>query len=635
MKRPKTEIAAAATALAAAGPWSRRPSEILMLSKTRLLTTALIMFVSLVSGCLPSWYAKQADRDAYGAISEGQVAALGKGNGFDITYTPVDCDRYLKRTKDETDRDVDVLTLEGTLKVAFKNSREFQTRKETLYSSALSLANLSRGWESILPNGQVNATAETLRTSGNGPEGGTDSTNRYINADANYSLTRRLVGGGLLALGASMDFASDFLGNDGTRVGSLVEGSFTQPLLRGAWRGLAFEDQHRRERDFLIDVYEFDRFRQTFAVSIMEDYYGVLTLKDQLENSRTNVDRLQTAYLVTQAMVQGGQLTRAQEDQAQQDLLNAQIGMERAILAYSNALDRFKITLGLPISQDLKLDYPGALKRLNRTGPRPLPLAERMATSTSFITDTTLLRARATARDAEKDVEVAADDFNPQLDLELRVSAPGTDRAQPARIQTHHHTRSARLTLNYGLDQTGNRDAYRNAMIARDRSQRGLVEAEDTSTLNVRNSFRSLKQSGRSFDLQKRSVEIAKRRTALVAIQRRQGQATTRDVLEAEAALNASLNGLTTSLVNYTITRLQFLASLGMLSVDPDGTLNERKTPFGYDRLQKRYPYLETGQYDKTRAPGKARRGPAQGDAEQARQDAPGENQDREKKDGQ
>jgi len=569
--------------------------EIRMSRNIGLLIAALAMLGCLGSGCTPAWYAKWADRDAYGAISEGQASALGKGYRFDIAYNPVDCDSYLKKAKDETDSDVDVLSLEDALKVAFKNSRAFQSRKEALYSSALALANASRGWETVLPAGEVNSTGEMIRTNRGAPEGGADSTNRYINGDGNYSLTRRLVGGGLLTLGASLDFATNFLGLSDSQAGSLVEGGFTQPLLRGAWRDLAFEPQHRLERDFLIDVYEFDRFRQTFAVDIMEKYYGVLTLKDRLQNSRTNIDRLRTAYLVTQAMVKGGQLTRAQEDQAEQDLLNAQIALELTILAFSNALDNFKITLGLPISEDLTLDYPGALRRLNSKGPQPLPFVERTATSTSLVTDTALLRARAASRDADKDVEIAADNFNPQLDLELKASAPGTDRAQPGRIQTHHHTRSAKLVLNYNLDQTANRDAYRNAIIARSRSERSLEEAEDTAALNVRNSFRSLTQSGRSFKLQEKSVEIAKRRTTLIAIQRKQGQATTRDVLEAEDALNNSLNGLTSSLVNYTITRLQFLASLGMLNVDAGGKLSERKTPFGYDRLQKRYGYLKSG----------------------------------------
>ena len=565
--------------------------------KTLLIVT-LATTMTLISGCSRSQYAKWADRDAYGTVSEGQAAALGKAYQFDIAYNPVDCNGYLKEAEDENGSHVQVLTIEDALGVAFKNSRSFQTRKEDLYSAALALATNSRGWDTFLPAGSVNSTYEAARTSRGGPEEGPDNTNRYISADGNYSLTRRLVGGGLLTLGASMNVVTNLLGQSDTAIGSLVEGSFTQPLLRGAWRGLAFEDQHRRERDFLIEVYEFDRFRQTFAVDIMRQYYRVLTLRDVLENSRTNIKRLRLAYLQTQAMVEGGQLRRTQEDQAEQNLLSSQISFEQTQLAYSQALDNFKIALGLPISKELELDYPGALRWLNERGPQSLPFAESVAADASFVTDTALLKARAGARDAEKDVEIAVDHFNPQLDLELKASAPGTDKAQPARIQTHHHTRSAKLTFNYNLDQAGNRDAYRNAMISRDRSKRSLAETEDNVTLNVRNSFRSLKQSRQSFVLQEKSVEIAQRRTALIAIQRKQGQASTRDVLEAEAALNSSLNGLTSSLVNYTITRLEFLASLGMLSVDADGILAERETPFGYDRLLERYPYLESGQDD-------------------------------------
>jgi len=264
--------------------------------KRALLIATLITTITLMSGCTSSRYAKWADRDAYGTLSEGQAFALGKKYEFDITYNPVDCDRYLKEAEDETGSHVQVLTIEDALKVAFKNSRSFQTSKEDLYSSALSLANNSRGWETVLPGGSVNSTAEMAHTENGAPEGGADNTNRYITADGNYSLTRRLVGGGLLTLGATMNFATNFLGLSDTEIGSLVEGSFTQPLLRGAWRGLAYEPQHRQERDFLIDTFAFDRFRQTFAVEILRQHYAVLTLKDVLENSRTNVKRLKDQF---------------------------------------------------------------------------------------------------------------------------------------------------------------------------------------------------------------------------------------------------------------------------------------------------------------------------------------------------
>lgn len=579
------------------------PFRDMKLLQNALLIAILVTTMALMSGCRRSKYADWADRDAYGALSEGQAAALGKAYEFDITYDPVDCSHYLRETPDETGSPVRVLTIEDALKVAFKNSRSFQQRKEDLYSAALALATSSRGWDSLLPSGTVNAAAEATRTANGAPEGGADNTNRYISSDGNYSLSRRLVGGGLLTLGASLNVVTSLLGGTDTEIGSLVEGTFTQPLLRGAWRGLAFEEQHRLERDFLINVFEFDRFRQTFAVEVMQKYYNVLTLKDRLENNRINIQRLHMNYLTTQAMVEGGQLSPTHEDQAEQDLLNSQISFEQTQLAFSQALDSFKITLGIPISQEFKLDYPGALQRLNQKGPQPLAFSESVANSTSLIADTALLKARANARDADKDVEIASDNFNPQLDLELKTSAPGTNKAQPGRIQTNHTTRQAKLNFSFNLDQTDNRNAYRNAMIARDRSQRSLTETEDNVTLNVRNSFRSLKQSRQSFSLQAKSVEIAQRRTALIAIQRKRGQgASTRDVLEAEAALNSSLNGLTGSLVSYTITRLEFLASLGMLDVDVEGALSERETPFGYDRLQERYPYLSSAPDDAEQA---------------------------------
>ena len=561
--------------------------------KINCLIVSLITTITLISGCSTSKYAQWADRDAYGAIYEGQGSALGANYDFDIAYNPVDCSGYLKEVEDETGSNVEVLTIEDALSVAFKNNRGFQTSKERLYSSALYLANNSRIWDSVLPAGGVNSTATVEHSD----DGNNDETNKYISTEGNYSLSRRLVGGGLLTLGATMNIVTSFLGQSDTEIGSLVEGSFTQPLLRGAWRGLAYEQQYRLERDFLIDVFEFDRFRQTFAVDIIKQYYSVLTLKDVLENSRTNVKRLNLAYLQTKAMVTGGQLRRTQEDQAQQNLLSAQISFELKQLAYSQAVDNFKITLGLSISDELKLDYPGALQRLNATGPQPFPFEETIATSTSFKTDTILLRARANSRDAEKDVEIAADNFLPQLDLELAASSQRSEIDQSGSTRKLQ-SQSAKLKFNYNLDQTDNRDAYRNAMISHDRSKRNLSETEDIVTLNVRNSIRSLEQSKQSHLLQAKSVEIARRRTRLISIERKQGQASTRDVLEAEDALNSSLNGLTSSLVRYTIERFQFLASLGMLDVGFNGNLNERKTPFGYERLGERYPYLKSGEYD-------------------------------------
>jgi len=552
---------------------------------------------TILTGCRSSWYARWADRDAYGTIEEGQRSVLGETFEFDIAYAPVDGREFLVNAESEREdeRQLPTMSLDDALKVAFKNSREFQARKEKLYSSGLSLATLSRGWSTLLFGGELDATGVAERKPETEAEGGAWDSNRYIDASGGLSVSKRLVGGGLIVLGASLDYAVDLIDSpsDSDVVGSLVNGSFTQPLLRGAWRNLAYEEQYRRERDFLFEVFEFVRYRQTFAVGIMRDYYNVLRSRDQLENRRTSIERLQQAHAMTRTLVQGGQVSKVQEDQAEQDLLNAQIDLEKTLLTSSSALDAFKITLGLPISTEMRLDYPNALNLLNQQGPKHFPFTEREAVHTALLTDTALMRARAQVRDGARDVEIAADKFRPSLDLELKGGVADSSTNGTLKVEWDRPSREAKVRFHYDLDQTPNRDAYRNALIARDQAARDLAREEDNATLGVRNSFRSLRRSRQSYLLQVKSVAIANRRTTLVALERKEGGlASARDVLEAERARTVALNGLANSLIEYTMTRLDFLADLGMLTVNGDGQITEREQPFGFERLVERYGYL-------------------------------------------
>ena len=142
------------------------------------------------------------------------------------------------------------------------------------------------------------------------------------------------------------------------------------------------------------------------------------------------------------------------------------------------------------------------------------------------------------------------------------------------------------------MDQTDNRDAYRNAIINLAGAKRNFAAFVDGVRLEVRQSYRTLLQSRRSYELQKRSVEIARRRRKLASLQQKEGEASARDVLEAEEALRSAQNGLTAALISYTTTRLEFLASLGMISVDEKGQIHERAKPFEFNRLTRRYPYV-------------------------------------------
>jgi len=541
------------------------------------------------------------------------------------------------------DQPARMLALAECLELAFSNSRDFQKRKEELYIEALNLANERYDWGGF--GGLIEA--EITRTVTNGGQ-------KVNNADgsADYSFTQRLAQGGIVTLGAGLTMATDLLGCDSTDFTSELQATLFQPLWQGAWRGFAYEDLFRSERDMAISVLAFERFTQTFSTDITTDYYKVLQRLDQLANEEANIQRLQLALRRTQVQVEGGEVSRIQQDQTEQNLLNARVRLTELGERYRGELDAFKIALGLPVEANVELD-PAELVRLGSREPEPIPFVDYEAMdelvkqaaveaaaaydlanpaaadnpAMGRVRDATLERRRtevyeriryaaavtasehaidialhtrpdvlrelANVRDVSRDVEIAADKFNPSVDLVLNISVEGETPRKPFRIQWHRSTRTAQLVVNYPLDQTDNRDNYRKALIAEAQSLRDYDLFLDEVRLDVRDAYRGLVQARQTYDLEARNVEVAHRRQKLATLEQAAGEASARDMIEAEDGLRNAQNGLTAALVTYETTRINFLATLGMLDVDERGQYRERETPFLFANLGERYGNVE------------------------------------------
>lgn len=559
----------------------------------RRLTWTLLL-LGLVAGCTRNQYAHQADKAAYSTIGSARKVALGESEPFDVTYQP------LMPSDDKSARSIHigqkiipmtgespvVLTLAECLEIALRNSRDFQNRKETLYSSALAVANASREWNWALLTGSVTGEADTAYES---KAGRTSS----AEGSGELSLAKKFVHGGVLTLAATVNMATDFLGGKNSVIGSLLEANINQPLLRGAWRGFAYEDQYRLQRDFIFAVFDYERFTQTFAVDIATRYYDVLRQRDQLAVRQQSIASLEGTVSVTKIRVDGDEASQVELDEAKQNLLVSQIDYENQQREYWDRVDRFKIALGLPIVAAVKLDYPAALNSLHPVQGNQLPaipMDEPKAISLALLARPDVLTERAKVRDAQRDVEIAADAFNPKLDLVAGISAPGTGKQDFYDIQFDRNTRHAGLEFNYELDQTDNRDAYRNVVIALEKAKRDFDKFIDQVRLDVKQSYRVLVQTRNNYMRQVENEQIAWRRHKLVSIEQSEGWADADDVLRAEQALRNAQNGLTSALVTYTTTRLEFLAKLGMIRIDEKGMFHERDEPSRFDRIEQRYP---------------------------------------------
>lgn len=562
-----------------------RPGQVCGLARGLRAGLAGGLLALALAGCTTKQYSQQADNDAYKVIAQKQDVAFGTTQPFTINYTPFPAgaadDKPMLNGQpipmgDQPQR---VLSLDECLELACRNSRPFASRKEILYIAALNLANARHQWS--LFSGPLTANANTAAT-------GDGGANHSAGGHTGLSFAQQFANGGAASLGAGMNLASDLLGMNSSSLGSALSASFTQPLLQGAWRGLAYESLYRQERDLAFAVLDYQRFTQTFSVTVATRYYQVLQQLDELENERASIKRLEQTLALTRALVQGGQRPRLEQDQAEQNLLNAQVRFTSDTQRYQDSLDNYKLTLGLPIQATIALDAQ-ELQALNERGPAPLAVEESQAVEMAFHARPDVLTQRASLRDAERNVEIAADKFIPGVDLLLNSGVPSTPQRDALNLQFGQHTRGMGLGLNYPLDQTNNRDAYRRAQISQSQTQRAYTEFLDRVRLDVRQAYRQLVQAKESYDLQLRSLTVAQRRRKLANEERKAGLASARDVLDAEDALREAQNGVTAALVTYETTRINFLTTLGLIDVDENGKIHERNEPFRFDRLEGRY----------------------------------------------
>jgi outer membrane protein TolC len=157
---------------------------------------------------------------------------------------------------------------------------------------------------------------------------------------------------------------------------SILNLTLTQPLLRGAGRRIVREPLTQSERDVVYAMRSFERFRAEFAVSVVSDYWNVVRQIADLANVEANYasiltdrERIEELFVARSATITD--LGRAQQSEYAGDA--QRVAAKNRLQA---ALDRFKLTLGLPVTAQVDLD-PGELDKLVAAGVAPVTTTAR------------------------------------------------------------------------------------------------------------------------------------------------------------------------------------------------------------------------------------------------------------------
>jgi len=495
------------------------------------------------------------------------------------------------------------LTLDQALQVAALNSRDYQSQKEQVFRTALDLE-LERDAFRNTYAGLI----ESLLVS----DPGADPDVLGVENTGEASLERRLKSGASLSTRLVLDLAQLLRPDDVNSAGVFADLSATVPLLAGSGRHIVAEPLTQAERDVLYALWQFERFKRTFAVRVASDYLQVLQQLDVVRNAESNYRRLIDSSRRARALADAGRLSEIDVDQVNQDVLRARDSWIRARERYQQQVDQYKVLLGLPTDARVALD-PAELTRLaetaadalgaaraaadraegyaveegririqppGRAGAGPFEMPPREAVELALGERLDLRTEQQRVTDAQRGAVVAADALRPGLTLTANASV-GERRGIGAADQPDADFRfdegrySVGLALDLPWEKTAERIAYRNALIDLEQAARSVQDLEDQVKLAVRNALRQLEQARESYRIQVEAVALAERRVESSSLFLQAGRAEIRDVLEAEEALVNAQDALTDALVTYRVTELEFQRDAGVLQVDHKGLWRE------------------------------------------------------------
>ena len=345
--------------------------------------------------------------------------------------------------------------------------------------------------------------------------------------------------------------------------------SLTQPLLRGAFHGVAFEPLKLADRGVVYAARDFEQFRQRFSIQVIAQYYGLVSQKIALQNTERRVANQEFALRQARSLYRLELGPQADVLRAEQTFRSAQNDLLDARQGYELALDRFKIQLGLPL--DVEFDVAAEIPPLD-----PLEVDVRGAVEAALHNRLDLLTVRDQLDDSRRALDVARNALLPDLDVDLSYSIfSDTDMSSFRNLAFDSDTVSLGVTLGLPLDRKAERNALRSAMIGLDRARRGLDLAEDNVILEVRDSLRRLRQLQAQIENDQANIEVIERRVRRAVLDNLAGVGSNRDIVEATDDLTAAQNGLLGRFVEHLTTRLQLLQQMGLLFVDKQGRIVE------------------------------------------------------------
>lgn len=509
-------------------------------------------------GCrVPHREVESADRQVYGILEKATESVTGIAKVVPVER-PADTLRQRLLAGQTPDQTI-LLRLTDCLDIAAENSRDYQRQRESLYLTALAL---TRAVHDISWRFGSGATAVV---------DGVGDDDAGVSLSDDLRASQNTLAGPRIVVSFVNNFLRSLVSGGGWDASSILGLTLTQPLLRGMSPVVLREPLTQAERDVIYQVRDYERFRATFAVRVVSDYYRLLEQTQNLGAEASNRTSLTRSRERIEAMAEAGRNTAIDVGRARQNEFSAQNREVDAKARLEGSVDNFLITLGLPTDALAEVDV-SELVRLQAMAIEDVDLDEDTAIAIALARRLDYRNVRDEVEDAVRRVEVARDALRSQFDFSGAIQVP-TENDQPFKLDWSRIQWRAGFDLELALDKLPERNTFRSALINLDVFIRAREQFEDDIKGDVRDALRTLRRAVTSYQIQTQAVELAEQRVQSTKDFFEAGDrgVTTLDVLDAqESLLDAQLSQMSAR-VSYAIARLQLMLTLEALVLEPKG----------------------------------------------------------------
>jgi outer membrane protein TolC len=510
--------------------------------------------LGLSGACSRERYKASADKEAYKIIESKWQGDFGVMANYKVNDSDPNAAAVLALVPSSR-----VISLANAVEIATKYSREYQSQKESLYLSALGLT-LTRHQYAPLWLGTVDV-AYTKDPSGE---------DRSMGGQMRVDQTVLWANGVRMTGALALDWARFFTGDPRASLRSVLSGTLTAPLMGAGAGKAAWENLTQAERNVLYRIRSFNRYRQTFVVSLISDYYRVLQQRNSVAIQEASYRRLVESTNQLRMEVEVGQRPAYDLGEAEQRLLSAEQSLVSTRQRYEQTLDSFKIRLALPTDADIVLD-PNELEVLKAAGVSQPAYSEQEAIDMALDRRLDLANAWDGLDDTRRKLMLAAEGLGVQLNLIGSANVSSEPETKFAKLQFNEGSYGVGLEADLPFDRKAQRNAYREALISLQQDLRNYDEQVDRIKLDVRQAYRDLTETAESYRIQQLGLRLAEKRVEVEKLSLQYGRGTVRLLLDSEDALVQAQNDVLGALVDHMIAKMSFFRDIGILQVRPDG----------------------------------------------------------------